>query len=169
MVSDLEIRSMAERDLDAVLAIQSSCYTEVAPETLHSIRAKLVASSTTCFVAVASGEVVGYLIALPWEFANPPVLNLERCELPQRPDCLYLHDLAVVPKARGLGVGVKLVETFFKVLERLRLPRAALIAVQGSSAYWERFGFQIASTDADLRAKLLSYGTHVVYMELVTC
>lgn len=82
VAQNLTILPMAETDLVQVLAIQSACYTEVAPESRESIQSKLQASPSTCFVAVSSGSVVGYLIAFPSSFENPPTLNQELCELP---------------------------------------------------------------------------------------
>jgi predicted N-acetyltransferase YhbS len=164
VAQNLTILPMAETDLAQVLAIQSVCYTEVAPESLESIRSKLQASPSTCSVAVSSGAVVGYLIAFPSSFENPPTLNQELCELPRKPDCLYLHDLAISPSARGLGVGAALVAKFSEQLKRFRFPRASLIAVQGSAVYWERFGFQGVDVNDKIREKLRSYGERVVYM-----
>lgn len=165
MESRLEIVPMTERALDLVLSIQAVCYTEIAPESRESLRSKLVASPSTCFVAVSFGSVVGYLIALPWIFESPPGLNQEWCELPSKPDCLYLHDLAVSPTSRGVGAGRALVDAFFIELEELQLSRAALIAVQGAGAYWERFGFQPAEVRSESLEKLRGYGERALYME----
>ena len=71
---------MADADLPAVLAIQTICYTQVTPESKESLHAKLIASQSTCLIASLAGETVGYLIALPWEFSNPPALNARTCE-----------------------------------------------------------------------------------------
>lgn len=97
MQTVVDIRTMTAGDLPAVLEIQAICYTEVTPESKESLHAKLSASQSTCLIASFEGNTVGYLIALPWEFSNPPALNAKACELPSSPSCLYLHDLAVTP------------------------------------------------------------------------
>jgi predicted N-acetyltransferase YhbS len=162
----MEIRTMVEADIAAVLEIQAVCYTAVTPESDASLHAKLRASQSTCFIASIEGDVVGYLIALPWELSNPPALNAETCRLPLSPDCLYLHDLAVAPGARKSGAARALVEACLSQMRVLGLGRASLVAVQNSVSYWERYGFRAVPPSAPLQAKLATYGTGVAYMVL---
>ena len=168
MKTAVDIRTMVEADLPAVLAIQAICYTEVTPESKGSMRAKLSASQATCLIASLGGSTVGYLIALPWESSNPPVLNAETCRLPPSPSCLYLHDLAVTPEARKFGAGRALVEAFLTRLRDSGLGRASLVAVQDSAPYWERHGFRAVPLSEPLRARLSTYGRGVQYMERTT-
>jgi predicted N-acetyltransferase YhbS len=168
MSPSIHIRTMAEGDLPAVLAIQSLCYTELTPESRESLRAKLCASPSTCLIAVLGAQPVGYLIALPWQFSSPPALNARTCRLPPAPDCLYLHDLAVMPSARSTGAGRALVAAALRRLAPLGLERASLIAVQGSTPYWQRHGFRAVAPSAPLGDKLASYGSGVQYMERTT-
>lgn len=147
-----------------ILRIQASCYPASTIETRTSLRAKLAASRSTCFVAGDNGNTIGYLISLPWESANPPTLDAQSCRLPESPDCLYLHDLAVAPCARHSGAARGLVEAFFARLAALSLTRACLIAVQGSSTYWARHGFHVMPTTPALAVKLAGYGEDVRYM-----
>lgn len=160
-----EIRPMQPADLHAVLEIQTACYTRIEPESKASFEAKLVAAPASCFIASIARQPVGYLIALPWDFASPPVLNQASCNLPDTPDCLYLHDLAVAPTARAGGAGRALVAAFFSHLRQTTLRRASLIAIQDSAPYWQRHGFQPARNSDALQARLSSYGDDVQYME----
>jgi predicted N-acetyltransferase YhbS len=157
---------MAEADIPAILEIQAACYTELVPESDESLRAKLRASPGTCQVACLSDRVVAYLISIPWERSKPPALDARTCKLPPAPDCLYLHDLAVLPSARHSGAGRALVDATLAQLEALSLGHASLIAVQSSAAYWKRYGFNVVEPSEALRAKLSTYGTGAVYMEL---
>lgn len=161
------IQPMQETDLDEVLTIQAQCYTEIEPESKASFNAKLLASPTTCFVAHDGNRIAGYLMSLPWVFSAPPTLNDEKCQQPNKPDCLYLHDLAVAPFTRQLGVGQLLVNRFFEQLQNCKLQRASLVAIQGSVPYWSRYGFQPVLPDISLKQKLESYGSHVSYMEYI--
>jgi ribosomal protein S18 acetylase RimI-like enzyme len=156
---------MGLADIPAVLEVQAACYTQIVPESLESFVAKLMAAPASCFVAVSERRIVGYLVALPWDFANPPILNQMSCRLPEQPDCLYLHDLAVAPAMRAAGAGSTLVNAFFEQLRQSGLPRASLIAIQDSAPYWRRQGFRPAPFENALRQKLSSYGHDVQYME----
>lgn len=176
-MSPVAIRPMSAADLPSILAIQALCYTELILESEQSLRAKLHASPLTCHVVchLSSGvsnreeQVIGYLIAVPCCLGEPPPLNAQACILPAHADSLYLHDMAVMPTARKTGAGKALVEKFLAQIEELNFRSATLVAVQGSRRYWQRYGFQTATTSAALQTKLLSYGDNVEYMQRSGC
>jgi predicted N-acetyltransferase YhbS len=160
------IRFMEEKDISSVLRIECMCYIEAhLIESRESLRAKFIASPSTCYIANQEDKVIGHLISIPWCFENPPELNMLTCDLPSNPDCLYLHDLAVVPNVRKAGVGRALVEKFFERCKALNFKRASLIAVQNSKSYWNQYGFRSVQPTTILRSKLLNYGNNVEYME----
>jgi ribosomal protein S18 acetylase RimI-like enzyme len=161
----VEVRPMGLADLSAVLEIQAACYTQIVPESLESYVAKLMAAPGSCFIAEIERRTIGYLVAVPSDFANPPQLNQTYWRLPEWPDCLYLHDLAVAPSARATGAGRALVDAFFAHLHQSELPRASLIAIQDSAPYWQRRGFQAVPLADTLRTRLASYGRDVQYMQ----
>ncbi|MFN3988524.1 MAG: GNAT family N-acetyltransferase [Rhodocyclaceae bacterium] len=164
MSDDIEIRLMRATDIPAVVAIQATCYTEVAPESGGSLLAKRDASPETCFLALYKRVPVGYLIAVPWTAHDVPELDAERCRPPDTANCLYLHDLAVAPQARKSGVGLRLVDAFMDAFKRSGLKDAGLIAVQASAAYWSRFGFSSVALSGPPASKLATYGERVAYM-----
>ena len=145
--------------------IQARCYSAIVPESNASMGAKLAASPATCFVAEGCGGIEAYLLALPWHFHNPPCLDAAECRLPETPDTLYLHDLAVAPEARGSGAAAELVRAFLAAQTRLGLPRASLIAIQESASWWVRHGFRPVSVDAHLAQRLTTYGAGACYMQ----
>lgn len=163
--SEPDIRLMSEADLPSVLAIQHACYIEQFRESRESLHAKLLASPPTCFIASLAGDAVGYLFSVPCESSNPPRWNAATCQLPASPDCLYLHDLAVLPSARRSGAGRALVGKFLDRLRASNTGRACLIAVQNSMPYWERHGFRPVPLSGVLKAKLSTYGDQVAFME----
>lgn len=163
-LSTLSIHPACNADLPAILRIQSRCYTAIVPESAQSMGAKLAASPATCFVAQRAGDVIAYLLALPWRFDHPPHLDAPDCVLPDAPDTLYLHDLAVDPTARGSGASQALVKAFLTALTESGIGRASLIAIQGSAPWWEGHGFRAALTTPTLDARLAGYGSDVRYM-----
>ena len=160
----MQIRPARLADLDAIMEIQAACYTAIVPESATSMGAKLAASPDTCRVALApDGGLLGYLLALPWTAARPPLLDAEACVLPTAPDTLYLHDLAMAPRARGMGVGQALAHQLLALADARGLP-AHLIAIQNSQSFWARLGFVPAPLTSDLQTKLASYGAEACYM-----
>lgn len=165
--AQLTIRSMARDDLPDVLRIQRESFDDTAQESLQSFQAKLIASPSTCFVAIQQGQVVGYLVAILASSDEPPALHGEVARIPAAPDCLYLHDLSVSQIARGSGVARALMDGFMTSLRQQRLPRACLTAVNGSQAYWTRYGFRVVAPVGAAVARLATYGSDAQYMMLV--
>ncbi|WP_115766709.1 GNAT family N-acetyltransferase [Massilia oculi] len=76
-------------------------------------------------------------------------------------DTLYLHDLAVDPRALGRGLARALVEHLLDLGRGLDLPHAALVSVQDSTRFWNGFGFEARATSD---AGLFTYPPGAVYM-----
>ena len=148
-----------------VLRIQDYCYTEIEPESLKSLQAKILASPNTCLIAESSEGAVGYLIAVPIVYPHLPTLNAPTFELLADADTLYIHDLAIHGAGRGKGVAQALVGASFDAAKHSGLSRACLVAIQNSQKFWEQFEFEVVAEPADdLRAKLASYGARAQLM-----
>ncbi len=121
-----------------------------------------------CWIAEADGAAVGYAVCHAWHRFQPPALDSLLGTLPSKlpggAECLYLHDIALLPDARGHGFGTRLMPILHTVAQRHGLGVLALTAVNGSAPYWQRQGFAVVETPA-LTAKLVSYGTDARYME----
>lgn len=164
------IRAMRTGDFNAILKIQELCFSGSLHEDLESLMAKLRASPTTCFVAEnVVGEIVAYLFTVPWMADSPPALSALQCVLPKEPNCLYIHDLSVHPKARGQCLGDLMVQTSFATAKQLGLGQCCLVAVQNSEYFWRRFGFkvdEIGRRDSEVG----SYGDDACFMSIeFTC
>ena len=164
MTDHITVRPLHAEDLDTVLDIQAACYTGVLPESRQAFAAKLAASPTTSFLALDGNIRLGYLVSVPIARGEPPALDAPRFSLPERADCLYLHDLAVVPHARGSGAASALIDTFLRQAHHHGFSQASLIAVQNSIRYWEKHGFSAFTPTPSLAIKLASYGAGACYM-----
>ena len=56
-----------------------------------------------CLMLEAGGRSVGYAMGHPWVMRLPPRLNILLHRLPLAPDTMFIHDLALLPGARGRG------------------------------------------------------------------
>ncbi|KPI83150.1 hypothetical protein ABL78_7828 [Leptomonas seymouri] len=99
-----------------------------------------------------------------------PLIEEEDCLYPSShgADTLYIHDVAVHPDCRGLGVAGALWKHIEQARVELQLKRMSLVAVFGASTYWARYGFREverkALQEATVRV-LEDYGDHAVFME----
>ncbi|MFK3737483.1 GNAT family N-acetyltransferase [Massilia sp. TN1-12] len=156
----LQLRAMRDDDLDAVLAVQAACYPPAMQEAAAVVLARRRTAPATALVAGDGAGVCAYLFAYPSLRGKATPLG-GAFVLPDVPDTLYLHDLAVAPRALGQGLARRLVEHMHGAGAALGLAHAALVSVQDSRGFWEGFGYAAAHADA---AALASYPAGALYM-----
>lgn len=156
---------MREDDIAGVLAVQALAYGPGFLEDEATIRLRWQAAPHTAWVAVDGQQVCAYLVAYPSRLGKVTLLH-GGFDVPADADCLYLHDLAVSPRAAGRGLAPALLQAAWQAAARLGLGWSALVSVQDSQGFWRRQGFaEHAGLDAGRRAQLASYpGGSASYM-----
>lgn len=162
-----EYRLLSPADIGEICRLQEVCYSADFHESPRSLLAKVLAAPQSCFLACREGRAVAYILALPWKAGEPIALDSACCSIPQAADCMYIHDMAVGPSARGGGAGRQLLERVHAVAERLSLRRHCLVAVQGAASFWERHGFRRQEAGSGIDSCLARYGPDAVYMERI--
>ena len=161
----IKIRGANEHDMDRILEIQSKCFRPGYHESRDSLFSKIKSSSDTCIIAVVGNEIAGYFFSVPTDFYEPPVFNSTQHILNSTPDCLYLHDLSVDPKFRGMGIGSILLERLHEKAKEKSLNKLSLIAIDGLVPYWSKNGFSVVTViPQKLSDCLQSYGKSCTYM-----
>jgi len=140
----MEIRLMTMDDLDAVLAIQARAHRPEVHESRASFACKLARAGQTAWLALdEAGRALGYCLALVWHSHLPlPELDAGQVAAVERPDCLYLHDLAVLPEAGGQGVGRHLAGAVCAEAAAQGMAGVLLVALDGSAGWWRRLGWR---------------------------
>jgi len=142
------VRPMADADLTQCADIEAQSYPNC--EGLDMFIRELNHYRRGCWVAqdVASGSVAGYAIFMPARFRDCPrelsakgPLAMPAADADDR--TLYLHDLAVGPKCRGLGVAARLLQCVVEGAIHESCDRITLTSVCGSRAFWQRHGFEV--------------------------
>jgi len=151
-------------DLDAVLAVQATCYPAPMQEARTVLDARLRIAAATCVVGCDDAGVCGYLFAYPSRLGAVTDLDAPFAPAPH-PDTLYLHDLSVAPRAIGRGLARALVEHALAAGCAAGLHHAALVSVQETARFWTGFGFRIAApAAAPSGAGLATYPVGALYM-----
>jgi ribosomal protein S18 acetylase RimI-like enzyme len=158
-LESVQLRAIRADDWPEVLAIQAECYTQLDPEPLTVLQSKWLCSPRSCFAITHRGRLVGYCLAHPWVVDLPPALYQELNTLPGA-DSLYLHDIAISARARGLGAGRLALERLEGLARELGLGSLSLVAVQGADGYWQKMGFQ----RQNIAKSLASYTDDACYM-----
>jgi ribosomal protein S18 acetylase RimI-like enzyme len=155
-------RPMQRQDLDAVVDIASQVH-PLFPEERDTFLNKLALHPGGALLLEHAGHPAGYCFALPWHGLQPPALDTLIEDISPVADALYLHDLALLPAARGTGAGTAAVDLLLTRAAQLLLERCFLVAVNRSVPYWSRMGFTVIDT-SELQAKLASYGNEARLM-----
>ncbi|NMC08450.1 MAG: GNAT family N-acetyltransferase [Candidatus Lokiarchaeota archaeon] len=140
-IARVDTRQLDEADLDAVLDVQRDCYRPGLVESRGSFARKLALFPPGCLGSFDGRELVGYCFSFPWRVGD--IFPIDTCveNLPPDPDCLYIHDIAVVPSRRRENVARGLLLRCINLARARGLPSLAGVAVQGSEHVWRRFGF----------------------------
>lgn len=160
------IRLMQQADIPAVITLQDSCYSDALYEPPALLAARLASATQSCWLAEnAAGELLAYLFSYPSLPGKITVLATDFA-VANKPELLYLHDMAVSEQARGLGLAKMLLATAKQYAQQLGVTQLALVAVQGSVPYWQKQGFVVQDKlSQDAQAALNSYtGERAQYM-----
>ena len=149
-------------DLPAVSKIAAQIHPDL-PERPEVLAEKMRLYPDGCRVLAADDGIVGYGLAHPWMQHRIPPLDGFLEQLPGDADCLYLHDVAVMPDYRG-GAARDYVVAIEELARASGIAMLALVSVYATRSLWERLGFRPVTANAELRAKLASYGDSATYM-----
>lgn len=155
-------RPMRPDDLPAVAAIADRVH-EAYPEDPEIFAERLRLWPEGCLVYERDGSLLAYVLSHPAHAFAPPPLNSLLGALPDQPTTYYIHDLALLPETRGQGAGSEIVRILLAGAHKAGCPDVSLIAVNDSSGFWRRHGFEPV-VDPALDAKLRSYDEDARFM-----
>ena len=155
-------RPLAQADLGDVGRIAAAAHAGL-DERPDVFAEKLRLYPRGCLALDLDGEVLGYAFSHPWRLGDAPALDAFLGALPASPDCLYLHDIAMLTDARGQGAAAAAIGRLTALAGAEGLDAMALVAVRGTDAFWARAGF-VDATGPGLFAKLAVYGEGARYM-----
>ena len=164
MVSRDEITwvPLLESDIQEVDKIAREIHRAL-PEREDVFAEKLRLFPQGCFKLMFEGKMMGYAFAHPWLLYSIPPLNDFLHTIPENPDCIYIHDVAVLPVARGHNAAGLFIAEVEKVAQAMQIQHLACVSVYGTDALWARFGFRVVSSE-EIVSKLGSYGDSAKYM-----
>ncbi|MGL3819774.1 GNAT family N-acetyltransferase [Sphingopyxis sp. R3-92] len=139
-------RPMRADDLPTVVRISDVVHGEFT-EPLETFADRLAHYPAGCAILERDGEALGYLISHPWpRDAAPPKLGVRMAAIPAS-DSYYLHDIALLPAARGTGAGATATAFVVHQAQAEGCRDVRLVAIQGADSYWHRQGFDYAGAE----------------------
>lgn len=158
----LDWQPLLSEDLDMVNAIADRVH-KTLPERPEVFAEKVRLFPEGCRKLFFQNKMVGYGISHPWTLYSIPPLDEFLVSLPQNAQCIYIHDVVVLPEARGQNAAGRYVDYIKRLATRLAIPSLALVSVYGTDVLWSRFGFHGVQNE-ELSRKLVSYGATAKYM-----
>ncbi|SCX97663.1 GNAT family N-acetyltransferase [Microvirga guangxiensis] len=155
-------RPMTSQDLPQVQILADTIHVDH-PEDLQVFEERLRLYPQGCLALEENGRLIGYALTHPWHFGTPPALNALLGAIPSDATTYYVHDVALLPEARGKGYATQAGELLMQNAQDAGLDNLSLVAVNNSQAFWERLGFRVKDVPG-LEAKLLTYGPDAVLM-----
>lgn len=153
-------RPLLDSDIPTVSAIAAKVHPDFfEADAIFAERQRLAPEG--CWLCEGDRGPMGYVLSHPWTLAAPPALNTLLGAIPGEPDTFYIHDLALLPAARGKGAAGAAVDILIDVAKDFAA--MSLVAVNGSVPFWSRYGFTVAERP-DLAAKLKSYDDAAQFM-----
>jgi ribosomal protein S18 acetylase RimI-like enzyme len=159
-----DFRLMTQADIPAVLALQAECYGIGMNESEAIFRSRLTTAPDSAWLASDAQGALAYLVTYRSHLGKLTLLG-DTFTPAALPDCLYLHDLAVSPRAQGSGLARRLVEHVWAQALAEALTYSALVSVQDSQRFWRSLGYDVwDKLAADELDKLASYTGPSCYM-----
>jgi GNAT superfamily N-acetyltransferase len=155
-------RPAAANDLITIRRIADHIHPDL-PERPEVFAERLRLFPEGCFVLVQDQQVMGYGLSHPWLLRNIPQLDQLLGSIPRSPECLLIHDVAVLPQARGRRAASKLIDITANLSRKLGIPCLALVSAYNTRLLWAQLGFEVVA-DGRLTDKLKSYGQTACYM-----
>lgn len=153
---------MQGEDLPAIVALSDSVHGDYTEDSaIYAERLALYPDG--CFTLWLGDRITGYLVSHPWHRDSPPALNRALGSIPAAADTYYLHDIALLPDARGHGAGRAAVDLIFDRARQAGFQDVTLMAINGADQFWAAVGFAYVD-DSDPTAPSGSYGAGAYLM-----
>jgi hypothetical protein len=101
-------------DLEAIKVVTDAVHPNLC-ERREVLGEKLSLFPQGCFVLVHDCKVVGYAFVHPWRTNDVPKLDDYLLALPAEPECLLIHDVALLPTARGKSASKSLIDEVLRL------------------------------------------------------
>lgn len=155
-----EWHPLAAGDLDELCVIAAVAHPSL-PERVEVFAEKLRLFPEGCLKFLLDGRMAGYGLSHPWALNAAPRLDAFLGPLPEAPGCFFIHDVALLPAARGRGAAHAFARHAEALARDLGLRRLALVSVYGTARLWARMGFRPARPAG---LDLAGYGPDAEYM-----
>ena len=140
--SALRFRHLTSADIDALHQLEAESYLPALHESDEAFLRLIDLFPEGAFGYFDDDGLCGYGFGVPLRSGATLALRSPLDRVPEGADTFYIHDVAVAARCRGQGVGRRLATALLDLARARGFRTSELVSVQGSSPFWERFGFR---------------------------
>jgi len=137
------LNRIALGEIASVLEIQRDCYGDGYIEGSRTFAGMIAVYPQGCLAVSVGGTFAAYVFFHPYRDNAVKPLDVSLA-LNGAEDCMYLHDIAVHHRYRGMGLTRMLMERVDHETRRGGFEVQCLVAVQNSQDFWGKYGFKKA-------------------------
>jgi GNAT superfamily N-acetyltransferase len=131
---------LSEIHIQEMMDIQKICFREAYCENVFVYDALVKVFPDGAWGAFYNDRMIGYIFFHPYKDKTAKPLNSELL-LTGKENCMYLHEIAILPQYRAQGIPSRLIYEFDKVSGQYRMNCQSLVSVQNSMEFWKKKGF----------------------------
>jgi predicted acetyltransferase len=141
MGTTFKVRNLINEDILDVMSLQKQVYTKDLQED-NRVFIQILNVFPEGVSGVFYGDTLaGYLFSHPYILNQIKPLN-SSLYFTGNENCLYLHDMAILPNYQGKGLTKLLFQRFLLTSTKNDFEMQCLVAVQNSFNFWGNFGFK---------------------------
>lgn len=140
-MSGLSFRHLTPDDLPELHRLEAEAYEPTLHESDQAFLRLIALYPEGAFGFFEGDELCAYAFGVPLPAGAVLELRSPLDALPPDADTFYIHDVAVAASCRGRGFARRLVVKLHDLARARGFRACELVSVQGSAAFWERFGF----------------------------
>lgn len=137
----IALRHFTSDDLPAIHQLEAELYEPALRVSDAAFLRLLTLFPEGAFGFFDGPALCAFAFAVPLTGGTVLDLNTPLAAVPPDADTFYIHNVGVAPPYRGRGLGDRLVAALFDIARARGFRRCELVSVDGSGAFWERFGF----------------------------
>jgi GNAT superfamily N-acetyltransferase len=132
---------LSEIHIQEMMDIQKICFREVYRENVFVYDTLIKVFPDGAWGAFYNESLIGYIFFHPYKDQTVKPLD-SGLLITGKENCMYLHEIAILPQYRAQDISSRLTDEFDKVSRQYRMRYQSLVSVQNSMEFWKKKGFE---------------------------
>jgi GNAT superfamily N-acetyltransferase len=132
---------LSEIHIQEMMNIQKVCFLEEYRESVSVYDTLIKVFPDGALGAFYNNSMLAYIFFHPYKDKTVKPLD-SGLALTGKENCMYLHEIAILPQYRAQGIPSLLIDEFDKVSRQYRMNSQSLVSVQDSMEFWKKKGFE---------------------------